>query len=129
MELIDGVSLESHLAARHSLTPDETIHIGLAVARALAAAHARGFLHRDIKPANVLLGRDGTIKVADFDLAGGTPGYMSPEAVAGRACDSRSDLFSLGVLLERTRDRRASVSSRQCSQDVRGDGALVLPRP
>lgn len=112
MELIEGFSLESYLARLGKLTPEQTILVGIAVGRALAAAHAQGLVHRDIKPGNVLLGYDDSIKVADFGLAHpvsnttvtdgyvvGTPGYIAPEGINGQASNEKSDLFSLGVML------------------------------
>jgi serine/threonine-protein kinase len=111
MELIEGVSLQSYLDQRGRLPIEQTVLLGLAVARALEAAHARGILHHDIKPANVLLGFDGAIKVADFGLAAlinsavskdnvfGTAGYIAPEAATGMGQDMRTDLFALGVTL------------------------------
>jgi hypothetical protein len=111
MELIEGVSLQSYLDQRERLPVEQTVLLGLAVARALESAHAHGVLHHDIKPANVLLGFDGAIKVADFGLAAlinsatthdavfGTPGYIAPEAATGRGHDVRTDLFALGVVL------------------------------
>lgn len=111
MELVDGVSLQAYLDQRGELDPEQTILLGLAVARGLDAAHTRGILHHDIKPANVLLSFDGAIKVADFGLASlvndrtaenvvfGTPGYIAPEAATGKGRDARTDLFALGVLM------------------------------
>ncbi len=112
MELIEGVSLQSYLDQRGMMPVEQTVVLGLAIARALEAAHGRGILHHDIKPANVLLGFDGAIKVADFGLAAlinsassreqvvfGTPGYIAPEAATGLGHDKRTDLFALGVVL------------------------------
>ena len=94
--------------------------VGLAICEALEYAHARGIIHRDIKPANVLIGSDGSIRVADFgiakltDKAGanealtrtgvmlGTPGFAAPEVMAGTPSDARSDIFSIGVLLHQS---------------------------
>jgi Serine/threonine protein kinase len=79
---------------------------------ALQFAHDQGIVHRDIKPANIFITRNREIKVADFGIARvmatsktqtgvvmGTPSYMSPEQIAGKKVDGRSDLFSLGVVL------------------------------
>jgi hypothetical protein len=112
MELVDGPSLQAFLDRDGSLSPAQTVLVGLAVAKALEAAHSRGLQHHDIKPANVLLGRDGAIKVTDFGLAAliqntarademvfGTPGFLAPEVAMASARDTRSDLFSLGVTL------------------------------
>lgn len=113
MELVSGASVQAHIDQRGMMPLEQIAMIGLAVARALEAAHSHGVLHRDIKPANLLLGVDGSIKVTDFGLATlvqaakaskdnlvyGTPGYIAPEAVRGLPADERSDLFSLGVTL------------------------------
>jgi serine/threonine protein kinase len=83
------------------------------VAQALAYAHTQGVVHRDIKPANVMVDpATDTVKVTDFGIARiadasrtrtgmvlGTPSFMSPEQMAGRRVDGRTDLYSLGVML------------------------------
>jgi serine/threonine-protein kinase len=125
MELLQGETLKDHIQHR-TLHTDEIVCIAREVAEALGAAHAKGVIHRDIKPANIFLvdKPNGTqqAKVLDFGLAkieGGvlgarssrtlditTPGatvgtlaYMSPEQARGEVLDSRSDLFSLGVVM------------------------------
>ena len=112
MELVEGVSLEQLLLGRGRLTVEEVVPLGAAIARGLAAAHARDVVHRDVKPANVMLGRDGSIKVTDFGIADlmaaaaradglvfGTPGYLPPEALRGAGHGPCGDLFGLGVML------------------------------
>ncbi|MBW2487811.1 MAG: serine/threonine protein kinase, partial [Deltaproteobacteria bacterium] len=113
MELLKGREL-SHFCKKDNLLPVERVlAIGLSVAEALAYAHQQGVVHRDIKPANIIVLENDQIKVADFGIARvmssstktetgiiiGTPNYMSPEQVAGKKVDGRSDLFSLGVVL------------------------------
>ncbi len=130
MELIEGQSLEHRIRAG-GLALDQIIEIANALAQALAAAHEKGIVHRDLKPANVMVTDDGRVKVLDFGLAKdvrvdkssdatltsaaqtavgvvmGTLPYMSPEQIAGRAIDHRTDIFSLGVILyEMTSGRR-----------------------
>ncbi len=121
MEYIDGQTLEAILQQRR-LSPGEIVKLGIDVAEALDAAHTQGIVHRDIKPANLMLNQRGEVKVLDFGLAKcfaseklsaaatsvnctttgvlvGTPLYMSPEQVLGRALDPRADIFSLGAVL------------------------------
>ena len=112
MELLEGVDLGTQAAERR-LSVTEAVGIVEQVADALAFAHDRGVVHRDIKPPNIMLVGDGRVKIMDFGIARmrssdlktqtgmmmGTPRYMSPEQVAGRAVDQRSDIFSLGTVL------------------------------
>ncbi len=114
MKYIDGESLQARLDRDGPLQLEEILRIGMQVAAGLAAAHQQGLVHRDIKPANILLeqGLERAL-ITDFGLARaaddanlthsgfhlGTPSYMSPEQVAGRGVDCRSDLFSLGSVI------------------------------
>ncbi len=113
MEYVDGEDLASILRRNGALPPTQATRIAAAVARALAASHARGIVHRDVKPGNVLIGRDGRVKVVDFGIAraiaeaqmtmpGTTLGsvhYFSPEQARGEPATSESDIFSLGIVL------------------------------
>jgi eukaryotic-like serine/threonine-protein kinase len=113
MELVEGRSLQALLDDGHSFPLPRVLRIMEQACSALQFAHERNIVHRDIKPANLMLTGDDTVKVTDFGTAKilqfgtvqqtahvmGTPSYMSPEQVKGRAVDGRSDIFSLGVML------------------------------
>ena len=110
MEWVDGESLDRRLQ-RGPLPVDEVVDLGLALCRALGAAHKAGWIHRDLKPANIMLTADGSTKLTDFGVASlvdhradpgwiaGTPGYTPPECLLGEPHDEAGDLFSLGVVL------------------------------
>jgi eukaryotic-like serine/threonine-protein kinase len=113
MELLGGHDLTEHIVAGQLLPALEVVSIGARVADALAHAHRQGVIHRDIKPANVMIDpTSNQVKVTDFGVARlldgsrtrtglvlGSPAYMAPEQLVGRAVDGRSDLYALGVLL------------------------------
>ena len=124
-EFVDGGTLNTW-AKQEKRVWRQTTELLTGVADGLATAHAAGILHRDIKPANILVAKNGYAKLADFGLAklqepadpeggrtlteGGTsPGllmgtipYMSPEQASGGTVDSRSDIFSFGIVLYET---------------------------
>jgi len=111
MEYLEGEDLEKFITKNHLLPLEKVLHVVASVADALHFAHKADVIHRDIKPANIMLLKSGGVKVTDFGIAKaisssrtktgvilGTPNYMSPEQIMGQKIDSRSDIFSLGVL-------------------------------
>ena len=123
MELLKGADLRQLALEGWRPAPQEAARIALAVAEALAAAHARGVVHRDIKPANVYLAGRTQPRVLDFGIArvthqtglpaahevsAGSPYYMAPEQILQSGVDARSDVYALGVVFyELLADRRA----------------------
>lgn len=113
MDYIVGDSLDEHVRADALLSIEQVFAIGIQVAEALDYAHEQKVVHRDVKPGNIIFDLDkGQLKVTDFGIACltdnsrtrtgtvlGSPYYMSPEQIAGKKVDGRSDLFSLGVTL------------------------------
>jgi eukaryotic-like serine/threonine-protein kinase len=112
IELLQGTTLK-HWSRKPNLLPIErVISIVATVADAMDYAHQQGVVHRDIKPANIMLINDEVVKIMDFGIAKmatssktqtnivmGTPTYMSPEQIAGKKVDGRSDIFSLAVVM------------------------------
>ncbi len=139
MEFVEGQTLRERVRAG-PLPIRKALDVTLQIAQALEAAHARNIVHRDIKPENVMLRRDGYIKVLDFGLAtlrpssaagrstspssgeagtfAGTPGYASPEQLAGLPVDHRSDIFSLGVMLRELSTGTNPIATRRGSAET-----------
>ena len=112
MEFVDGTSLKDVVDKKERFELAEIVRIMESLMAGLQFSHDRGVVHRDIKPANIMLTKSGEIKIADFGIARiesssmtqagtilGTPSYMSPEQFMGQTVDSRTDLYSSGVML------------------------------
>ncbi|WP_170191794.1 serine/threonine-protein kinase [Saccharothrix syringae] len=112
MEYVPAESLDRVLAAGGPLPPERVARIGVQVASALAAVHAKNIVHRDVKPGNVLVTDDDLAKLTDFGVSlwrevtrtddgrvTGTPAYTSPEVAGGYPASRASDVFSLGATL------------------------------
>jgi serine/threonine-protein kinase len=134
MEFVDGESLDKVIKRDGPLSVRRAARIAQGLCRALAAAHGAGIVHRDLKPANIILKREAdgseTPKVLDFGLAKliqkrddaaltdtgqmlGTPIYMAPEQIRGRAdLDGRADIYSVGVILYEMLTAKTPFSTR-----------------
>lgn len=161
-ELLEGSSLRGRMAG--PIPARKATEYGVQIAHGLAAAHEKGIVHRDLKPDNIFICRDGRAKILDFGLAKlsgpessdatvtnlggieqtgsgvvlGTAGYMSPEQVRGEKADSRSDIFSFGVILYEalsgqraftgsTAADRASAILKEDPPNLRASGLNISP--
>ncbi|MFZ0772793.1 MAG: serine/threonine-protein kinase [Candidatus Sulfotelmatobacter sp.] len=140
MEYVDGEDLASLLRRIGRLPEDKALDIARQICAGLAAAHAKGVLHRDLKPANIMLDGRGQVVITDFGLAGvadqiqgaevrsGTPAYMAPEQLAGKEVSTRSDIYSLGlVLYEVFTGKRAFSEKPAETNDTHGDRTPSRP--
>ena len=132
-EYVDGETLQHRLGERGKLSEEEARRIGIEICKGLGHAHEKKVIHRDIKPGNILLGKDGSIKIADFGIARicrdsmsrltsqqdfGTLLYMSPEQLDGESSEL-SDLYSLGVVLYESLSGRPPFHTGEISNQIR----------
>ncbi len=132
MEYLDGEDLGSLLRRIGRLPQDKAIEFTRKICAGLAAAHERGVLHRDLKPSNIMIDGRGQVRITDFglaalaveiplsDLRSGTPAYMAPEQKAGKEVTTRSDLYSLGLVLHEmfTGKRRSETTPTELVKDL-----------
>src|ERR1044072_6708496 len=131
MEYVRGEELSSVLKRFGRLPSDKATEIARQLCAGLAAAHDAGVLHRDLKPSNVMIDEKGDVRVTDFGVAGvveefgggaareGTPEYMSPEQLAGRELNERSDIYSLGLVLYELYTGRKAFTAGTLSELLR----------
>lgn len=113
MEYVPGEDLKSFIKRARRLDIGAAVAIAIQVCEGLAEAHRLGVVHRDLKPGNIMIDNEGSAKIMDFGIARsllekgitgegrvvGTPEYISPEQIEGKAADRQSDLYALGVIL------------------------------
>lgn len=150
MEYVDGEDLKSLLRRIGRLPGDKGVEMARRLCAGVAAAHAVGVLHRDLKPANIMLDGQGQVHIMDFglsdlaerlqghDIRSGTPAYMAPEQAEGREVTTRSDIYSLGMVLfeiftgqqafGEDGDRSSHPSASQTASDVDPVVAKVIER-
>ncbi|MEA2325045.1 MAG: eukaryotic-like serine/threonine-protein kinase [Thermoanaerobaculia bacterium] len=140
MEYVDGEDLARLLQRIGRLSHDKAVEIARGLAAGLAAAHAKGILHRDLKPANVMIDGRGEPRITDFGLAlpsneavdsnivAGTPAYMAPEQLEGKAASAQSDLYALGLILYEIFTGRRARSGRTVP-DLRREHTTEITTP
>ena len=146
MELLDGESLQDRCIRDGAVPVRDAVRIARETASGLAVAHSKGLIHRDIKPANIWLeAPNGAVKILDFGLVRpvdatdlrltpdgigvGTPGYVAPEQVQGKAVDGRADLFSLGCVLYRMVTGRPPFNGNTILEVLTSLAVDTPPRP
>jgi tetratricopeptide (TPR) repeat protein len=145
MEYVDGYDLERVIQQKRPLAVEWKIDVLRQICEGLAHAHGGGIVHRDVKPANVRVSAEGEVKIVDFGIAllqsttmtrdhvVGTPHYMAPEQVEGKAVDRRADIFSVGAIAYELlayrkpfeADSLSGVMSKIARADVVPDASLL----
>ena len=131
MEYIEGEDLATLLRRIGRLPEPKAIQISRQVAAGIAAAHEKGVLHRDLKPSNIMLDERGLARITDFGLAAvhteigpanvseGTPAYMAPEQLTGREVSTRSDIYSLGLVLYELFTGKQAFDGKSAAEVIR----------
>jgi serine/threonine-protein kinase len=147
---MEGRELKDFFDKHERFPLSEVVRLMTQLLEALDVAGKKGIVHRDIKPANLFVLPDGTLKIGDFGIARiessqltqtgaaiGTPTYMSPEQLLGQAVDTRSDLFSAGVVLYQfltgekpfTGERATTVITKVLSENPAPPSSLDMTLP
>ena len=143
MEYVDGKSLKDLINSVKFIPHDIALAIVYEICQGIEHAHQKGVVHRDLKPANILVSKEGRVKITDFGLAQaqdltsitvtgaivGTPAYMSPEQAAGKKIDTRSDIFSLGVVVYEMTTGTKPFGGESYSSVIHAILTIPAPKP
>ena len=144
MEYAEGATLDQYINSKTGLIVEEKIlPLFEPILDAFDYAHKKKVVHRDIKPANIIITTEGVPKILDFGISTivdegnnaeeafimGTPSYMSPEQVKGRGIDTRSDIYSLGVLLHQMLTGNAPYDTTTLSEQDINEKVVTEPLP
>ncbi|MCU1227220.1 MAG: serine/threonine protein kinase, partial [Acidobacteria bacterium] len=140
MEFVDGEDLASLIRRIGRLSATKAVGTAREIASGLAAAHEKGVVHRDLKPANVMIDDRGRARITDFGLAvaesvsgahsvAGTPAYMAPEQLDGKAASFSSDVYALGLVLYEVFTGRRAFATDSITQLIESQRASRYARP